>query len=142
MLLAFAVAFLLKRYGTQAVSLPTPDSFYPVLDAFTVFTRDDHSTSDGCHRSVLSIVWSCLATTLACTWISVNVPSRGECFWTILGSRIYIILFSIVAPEYMVMWAFKQWRGAVMIRETVNRAIEGSNPVSGTYHSGDRSTYR
>lgn len=32
------------------------------------------------------------------------------------------MLLSLMAPEIMIMWAFKQWRGAVMIRETVNKA--------------------
>lgn len=34
------------------------------------------------------------------------------------------MFFSILAPEFMVMWAFKQWRGARMIREAVNDSIK------------------
>lgn len=36
------------------------------------------------------------------------------------------MFFSVFAPEFMVMWAFKQWRGAVMIRETINEAFPES----------------
>lgn len=33
------------------------------------------------------------------------------------------MFFSILAPEFMIMWAFKQWRGARMIRDTINEDL-------------------
>lgn len=128
MLLLIAVAFLLKHYGTHAVPLPAST---PTSAAFEspIFTRDD--TSDRCHtRTVLNILWSCLAITFACTWVSAhpNVPFKEEGKWTLLGRRVYLMFFSILAPELMIMWAFKQWRGAVMIKETVNDAIKKACP--------------
>lgn len=126
MLLLLTTAFLLKRYGTQALPLPLPNPTTSTFEAAN-FARDD--PSDGCDgRTVLDILWSCLATTFACTWVSVhpNVPYKGEGKWTLLGRRIFLMFFSILAPEFMVMWAFKQWRGAVMIREAVNAAFPGS----------------
>lgn len=33
----------------------------------------------------------------------------------------------------MIMWAFKQWRGAVVIREAVNKAIRDASPDKGAY---------
>lgn len=128
MLLLITAVFLFKRYGTHAVPLPTHFSTSPVFDA-PVFARDD--SSSGCTtRTVLDILWSCLATTFACTWLSVhpNVPWRNEGKWTLLGRRIFLMFFSILAPEFMIMWAFKQWRGAVLIRETVNKSISGMWP--------------
>lgn len=67
---------------------------------------------------------------IACTWVSVhpNVPFKEEGKWTLLGRRVYLMFFSILAPELMIMWAFKQWRGAVMIKETVNDAIKKASP--------------
>lgn len=32
------------------------------------------------------------------------------------------MLLALMAPEIMIMWAFKQLRGAIMIRQTVNKA--------------------
>ena len=32
------------------------------------------------------------------------------------------MVLALLAPEVMIMWAFKQWRGAVMIKEIVNKA--------------------
>lgn len=136
MLLIFAIVFLLKQYGTHAVPLPKfPPSTSPPIAAFDtpVFTRDDSALSCSGHRTVLDILWSCLATTFACAWVTVhpNVPWKGEDKWTILGRRVYLMFFSILAPEFMVMWAFKQWRGARMIKEAVNQAIIQASPNKG-----------
>lgn len=122
MFLFIAFAFLLKRYGTQALPIPAPTTTSAALEA-PMFARDD--PFDGCQgRTVLDILWSCLTTTFACTWLSVhpNVPFEGEGKWTLLKRRIFLMFFSILAPEFMIMWAFKQWKGAVMIREAINTA--------------------
>ena len=124
MLLAFAIALLLKHLS-EAAPLPAR-SHYP--SAISLSLRDDSTTVDNCHaRTVWNILWSCLATTFACSWVSVhpNVPFKNEGDWEIRGRRLFLMFFSILAPEIMVMWAFKQWRGAVMIREAVNEAKPG-----------------
>ena len=121
MLLAFAITVLLKHL-TEAAPLPA-GSDYPA--STYLFSRDDSTTADGCHaRTVWNILWSCLATTFACSWVSVhpNVPFKNEGGWEILSRRVFLMFFAILAPEIMVMWAFKQWRGAVMIREMVNQS--------------------
>ena len=125
MLLAFTIALLLKKYLTEAAPLPEQSS---ISFGTPIFSRDDSTTVDGCHaRTVWKILWSCLATTFACSWVSVhpNVPFKNEGDWEICGRRLFLMFFSILAPEIMVMWAFKQWRGAVMIREAVNEAKPG-----------------
>ena len=132
MLLAFAIPLLLKHL-TEAAPLPA-GSDYPA--STSLFSRDDSTTSDGCHaRTVWNILWSCLATTFACSWVSVhpNVPFKNEGRWEILSRRVFLMFFSILAPEIMVMWSFKQWRGAVMIRELVNHAKPG--PCAQKIHS-------
>lgn len=134
MFLLIVFAFFLKRYSTQAVPLHAPVPISAVFEA-PIVARDD--PSDGCQgRTVLDILWSCLATTFACTWVSVhpNMPFKGEGKWTIMGRRIFLMFFSILAPEFMVMWAFKQWRGAVMVKEAVNEAIMNSSSDKGQRH--------
>lgn len=134
MFLLIAIGFILKRYGRQAVPLPTPSPASAAFSA-TIFARD--TPSDGCNgRTVLDILWSCLATTFACTWVSVhpNVPFRGEGEWMLRFRRVYLMFFSILAPEFMILWAFKQWRGAVMIREAVNGALLEASTDKSTYH--------
>ena len=132
MLLAFAVALLLKHL-TEAAPLPAR-SDYP--SAISLSPRDDSITVDNCHaRTIWNILWSCLATTFACSWISVhpNAPFKNEGRWETLARRVFLMFFSILAPEIMVMWAFKQWRGAVMIREMVNQSKPG--PRAHAIHS-------
>lgn len=139
MLFVVVIAFLVRRYGTQAVPIviPTPTASIIELDV-SVFSREN--PSNGQHsRTVLDIFWSCLATTFACTWVSVhpNIPFKGEGKWKLLWRRIFLMFFSILAPEFMIMWAFKQWRGAVMIKEAVNKSLMESTPSSCTYHFND-----
>ncbi|KAF8064244.1 hypothetical protein FPV67DRAFT_210985 [Lyophyllum atratum] len=59
-------------------------------------------------RSVSDIVWSCLGTIFACTWVAVHpdVPTASESFIT---HRAKIFLTALIAPEFIVLWAFRQW---------------------------------
>ena len=120
MLTAFLLVFLCRRYGTSAAPISEPGP--PVHDV-PIFIRDDSTDADA-GRTVWDILWSCLATTFAVTWVSVhpNVPWLEETSWMILKRRVFLMVLALLAPEVMIMWAFKQWRGAVMIKEMVNRA--------------------
>lgn len=81
---------------------------------------------------MLDIAWSCLATSIAVTWVSVhpNIPRLDEGRWSILRRRLFLMCFALLAPEALFMWAFKQWRGAVMIKEAVNKARPNSSSYS------------
>ena len=125
MLLALLIAFVFKRYYTEASPVPVlgahPSRALSVL-------RDESTSDDGCHlRTIWNILRGCLATTMACTWVSIhpNVPFKNEGRWEVLARRLFLMFFSILAPEVMVMWAFKQWRGAILIREEMNEANPG-----------------
>lgn len=120
MLLVLAYLFLAQHYGTSAVPVAPSLAYDAPLSP-----RDECSNDCSCPgRSVWDIVWSCLATTFAVTWISVhpNVPILEESSWMLLKRRIFLMFLDLLAPEVMIMWAFKQWRGAVQIREMINRA--------------------
>lgn len=62
-------------------------------------------------RSTLNIIWSCLATILACTWASVhmNVPPASDTDWKILRRRLKIMVYMLLLPELIIYWASKQW---------------------------------
>ncbi|SJL14877.1 uncharacterized protein ARMOST_18352 [Armillaria ostoyae] len=74
---------------------------------------NDESLNDSNNRTTWDIIWSCLATIFACTWLAVhpNVPSRymrekGRLF---LGlHRVQHMLLAIICPEAVIMWAFRQ----------------------------------
>lgn len=122
MILLLSLLFLSRQYGTSAA--PAAVSFAePSAYNATLFIRDD-STNASHARSVWDIAWSCLATTFAVTWVSVhpNVPFLEESSWHFLKRRIFLMCLSLLAPEVMIMWAFKQWRGAVMIKTIINEA--------------------
>jgi hypothetical protein len=65
-------------------------------------------------RSLFNIVWGCLTTLFACTWISVhpNVPPPLESRLVRLGRRLKMMLIAIVAPEIMVGFAARQFLAA------------------------------
>ncbi|KAK0460170.1 uncharacterized protein EV420DRAFT_1641498 [Desarmillaria tabescens] len=72
------------------------------------------------HRSTWDVIFSCIATVFACTWIAVhpNVPgpdlkSRG---WVFIGlHRLKLMVIAIIAPEVIIIWAFRQWMVASII---------------------------
>ncbi|KAK0440047.1 uncharacterized protein EV420DRAFT_1227964, partial [Desarmillaria tabescens] len=64
-------------------------------------------------HTLSSIVWSCLATVFACTWLAVhpNVPRRNitnrAIFFAI--ERMKIVAIALLAPEVIVAWAAEQF---------------------------------
>ena len=65
-------------------------------------------------RTVWDILWSCLATIFACSWVSVhpNIPGPNETSWRIFLRRLELMFWAIVAPELIIAWAFRQWMSA------------------------------
>ncbi|KAF7369977.1 hypothetical protein MSAN_00627600 [Mycena sanguinolenta] len=104
MLLILLAVHLLSR-NSIAAPLPRP------LDARA--TTDSCNDINNC-RTLFSVVWGCLATIFACTWVSVhpNVPppdqSRLQLFWR----RLKMMLIAMIAPEIMVGFAARQYFGS------------------------------
>ncbi|PPQ82820.1 hypothetical protein CVT26_007992 [Gymnopilus dilepis] len=75
----------------------------------------DQSTCT-CHdqRSVWDILWSCLATIFACSWVSVhpNMPGPDDSRTKIALGRLKLTFWAIVVPEMIIYWAIRQWLGA------------------------------
>ena len=61
-------------------------------------------------RTQSDIIWSCVATLFICTWVTIhpNIPPRNE------GS---IVFLTLVVPELMLIWAYRQWALATDIGE-------------------------
>jgi hypothetical protein len=89
----------------------------------SAFIRDAHSqdssstTSCSCpdqQRSIWDILWSCIATIVACSWLSVhpNMPTRGEKWWKIALNRLELMFWALIAPEMAIVWAMRQWFAA------------------------------
>jgi len=85
--------------------------------------RDDPTCDCGKvadQRSLYNIIWSCLVTMFACTWLSVhpNIPSLSDSYFTIMGRRIKIMIYALLVPEGVMYWAMRQWLGS---RELASR---------------------
>ncbi|PBK85589.1 hypothetical protein ARMGADRAFT_941811, partial [Armillaria gallica] len=97
-MVVFIPLFITRASGSQ--TSPDGDDGVPVCT--------------GDQRTLLSIIWSCLATIFACTWIAVhpNVPGRNI---TTKGGiscaieRAKIIAITILVPEIIVAWAAEQF---------------------------------
>ena len=70
------------------------------------------------HRLTADIVWSCIATIFACTWVSLhpNIPGIKDGKTREVLVRIELTIWSIIVPEMIMLWALRQWRGARHIR--------------------------
>ena len=121
MFIVYLLLNLFQQYGT--IAAPVRPASEALSHDMPIFNRADSPAPDT-GRTVWNILWSCLATTFSVTWVSVhpNVPFLEETNWMVMKRRIFLMVLALLAPELMIMWAFKQWRGAVMIKEIVNRA--------------------
>ena len=70
-------------------------------------------------RSESSIVWGCITTIFACSWVAVhpNIPApSGSIFLT----RLKLMGCMLIAPELMIIWAARQWYAAHHIADHQN----------------------
>jgi hypothetical protein len=96
----------------NALALPAdlrPSEIFPTKQS--IFIRDDNRFGT---RSIYNILWSCLSTIFACTWITVhpNIPAPGDSQWAVLRRRVAIMGYFLLTPECIIMWAARQHYGA------------------------------
>ena len=110
--------------ATQALTIPLEreyqsDALFPRLG--------DHYFDD---RTIWSIVWSCLATLFACSWVAVhpNVPRATDSEALILGRRLAMMGYMLLAPELVIFWAARQHFSAKEI--TVEHQGKGAQPTA------------
>ena len=110
-MLLLLLLFYLSHNTSQGLTLslassPKSEALYPRLGK--EFFDD---------RSVWAIVWSCVATLFACGWVAVhpNVPSARDSELRILGRRLVIMVYMILAPELIIRWAACQYFDAKAI---------------------------
>jgi hypothetical protein len=61
-------------------------------------------------RGTKSLLWSCFATMLICTWSAIhpNIPRDGESMWTTYRGRIVNMILTIIMPEMTTIAALKE----------------------------------
>ncbi|KAJ7856237.1 hypothetical protein B0H14DRAFT_3448575 [Mycena olivaceomarginata] len=67
-------------------------------------------------RKFFDIVWGCLATIFACTWVSVhpNVPPLNQSWFALFWCRLKMMLVGIIVAEIMVGFAARRFSAAQM----------------------------
>ena len=113
MLLVLTIVYFLLGFQTQASPLASllaesgNTSNATVLNTSVCICPADQ-------RSIWDIIWSCLATIFACSWVSVhpNIPSPNESRWRIFLRRLELMFWAVIGPEMIITWALRQWLGA------------------------------
>ncbi|KAF4616601.1 hypothetical protein D9613_008288 [Agrocybe pediades] len=99
----------------------TNDSFSSIPDTLfsSSFPRDADLTPP-CPRQRIEIIWTCVSTILAASWVSVhpNIPDAQESKIKKTLRRIELMIWAILTPELIILWALRQWYSArLMERE-------------------------
>ncbi|KAJ7910812.1 hypothetical protein B0H13DRAFT_2272304 [Mycena leptocephala] len=106
MLLLLILVHLLSRNGSAV----------PVLHTLNDRSAPDSQSCDDINncRKLFDIIWGCLATIFACTWVSVhpNVPAPNQSWLALFWRRLKMMLIAVIAPEIMVGFAARQFFAA------------------------------
>ncbi|KAF8655462.1 hypothetical protein AX16_003051 [Volvariella volvacea WC 439] len=88
-------------------------------------TIDNGSTRQ---RDVPGIIWSCLATTAACTYFAVhpNIPNPSAHAMEVIGEQCLLAFYAFIAPEVMILWAMRQRRAAYKIKQKFDNEFQGA----------------
>jgi hypothetical protein len=86
---------------------PRPPEILPKNYLQSIFIREEDRFGS---RSIYNIIWSCLSTIFACTWITVhpNMPAPGDSQWAALRRRLAIMGYFLLTPELVIAWAARQ----------------------------------
>ena len=111
MLLVLTLVYLFHSLQSHALPL-LAESSGPSHAATVLNTPACICPAD--QRSILDILWSCLATIFACSWVSIhpNIPAPNESSWRILLRRLELMFWALFSPEMIITWAFRQWSGS------------------------------
>ena len=107
----------LSSLFAQAFLCPTGTSHLTSRDEST-----DTMCVDGCaKRTLFSIIWTCILTTIICVWTTVhpNIPPQESWLKGTLR-QIRLMLCAIIAPEILPSWALKQMVAAWAVKDLYN----------------------
>jgi len=107
-LILLYLSFFSAPWNTLALPAnPQLPQDFPTNHLESIFIREE-SRFDS--RSTYGILWSCLSTIFACTWIAAhpNIPAPGDSKLLVLGRRMAIMGYTLLAPEMVILWAGRQ----------------------------------
>ena len=113
MLLALTLVYVLHGFQSHAAPLTS------LLAESRNNTTSTVLSTPACicpadQRTIWDILWSCLTTIFACSWVSIhpNIPAPDESSWRIFLRRLELMFWAVIAPEMIITWALRQWLGA------------------------------
>ena len=112
MLLVLTLVYLLHGFQTHAA--PSTGLLAESSSNTTTVLSTPACICPADQRSLFDILWSCLATLFACSWVSVhpNIPGPDESRLKVFLRRLELMFWAVIAPEYIITWALRQWTGA------------------------------
>jgi hypothetical protein len=115
-----AALLLHTMLSSQFLAMAAPIQLFPRADSL------EGAPFDTNYRSTADIVWSCIVTVFACTWLSVhpNVSGFNSSWIERMKHRLYLMIWGISAPEFLVIFAYRQWRGSKDITRVIRKVIE------------------
>ncbi|TFK60013.1 hypothetical protein BDN72DRAFT_905337 [Pluteus cervinus] len=120
-MLLILLAFLAQAWAipTSAGPRTIPTSAHIIL--WGIEPRDDGSGT--AQRTMYQVVRSCFLTIAACVYRSIhqNIPDPKAGWWKRQIIRVKITFWALIAPELMVWWALRQWTGAKVVMDDVNK---------------------
>ena len=128
MLLVLTLVYLFHNFQTHATPLTSlfaesgSNAAIPSLSTSACVCPADQ-------RTIWDIIWSCLATIFACSWVSVypNIPAPNESWLRIFLRRLELMFWVVVAPEVIIAWAFRQWSGANRLEKLYKGELSSLN---------------
>ena len=113
MILLLILAYLFNGFQTYAAPLTTGNLLAESSSNSTLLNTPP-CICPHIDRSIWDILWSCLATIFACSWVSIhpNIPGPNESWLRIFLRRLELMFWAVVGPETIIGWAFRQFLGA------------------------------
>ena len=123
MLLVFFLSTVIRNFSSASL---IPDATFTSGQNSTTIDSANCQYPSTSQRSTWGILWSCLSTTFLVTWVSVhpNIPSPGEKWWWIYWRRVKAVFWALIAPELVILWAWRQRRGARLIMVSANEIVK------------------
>jgi hypothetical protein len=86
-----------------------------------ITAREEDSEPSCSKRTLSSIVWGCISTTVICAWFAIhpNIAPREGLFKE-TQRRFELMFWTIVAPEILPCWALNQLLAAITVRDVYN----------------------
>lgn len=131
------VTVILLINGYLAYPYPSPrlNDTHGQDDMHTLDRRSSirHSLTS---RATLEVIWSCLATTISCTYPNIpffDHPNRGRRLWLTTNRalcRLFLMLQALLFPEVIVTWAYRQYLASGEMSRGVNAVLANSSSSS------------